>query len=161
VIGDRNFLMSQAHVAHNCRVGNDVILATGATLGGHVTVEDQAFVSETASCTSIVASGGSRSCVACRAALDVPPFSLCDRRTRSAASTASLRRAVRPRRVRALATAFRLLFRTRTNLGAAIARLGPEARTPDVSTSWRSSGARNAASRRAARRVRRRRRDDP
>src|SRR5262249_50784710 len=44
-IGDDNFLMSHAHVAHNCRLGNRVILATGATLGGHVLVEDQAFVS--------------------------------------------------------------------------------------------------------------------
>ncbi len=45
VIGSHNFLMANAHVAHNCRVGNHVILANGALLGGHVTVNDRAFIS--------------------------------------------------------------------------------------------------------------------
>ena len=45
VIGSNNFLMAHSHVAHNCRVGNHVILANGALLGGHVTVEDKAFIS--------------------------------------------------------------------------------------------------------------------
>jgi UDP-N-acetylglucosamine acyltransferase len=39
-IGDRNFFMASAHVAHDCQVGNDTIFANGATLAGHVTVED-------------------------------------------------------------------------------------------------------------------------
>jgi UDP-N-acetylglucosamine acyltransferase len=45
VIGSNNFLMANSHVAHNCRIGNQVILANGALLGGHVTVEDKAFIS--------------------------------------------------------------------------------------------------------------------
>jgi len=40
VIGDRNYLMAYTHVAHDCLVGNDVILSHGTTLGGHVDVED-------------------------------------------------------------------------------------------------------------------------
>jgi UDP-N-acetylglucosamine acyltransferase len=43
-IGDRNVFMAYTHVAHDCRVGNDTILANGATLGGHVLVEDCAFI---------------------------------------------------------------------------------------------------------------------
>ena len=43
-IGDDNLLMAYVHVAHDCRVGNRTILANAATLGGHVTVEDSAFV---------------------------------------------------------------------------------------------------------------------
>jgi UDP-N-acetylglucosamine acyltransferase len=39
-VGDDNFLMAQSHVAHDCIVGNKVTLAHGATLGGHVVVED-------------------------------------------------------------------------------------------------------------------------
>ena len=35
VIGSHNFLMVNAHVAHNCRVGDHVILANGVALGGH------------------------------------------------------------------------------------------------------------------------------
>ncbi|MFB3854274.1 MAG: acyl-ACP--UDP-N-acetylglucosamine O-acyltransferase [Vicinamibacterales bacterium] len=44
-IGDRNLFMAYAHVAHDCHVGSDIIFANGATLGGHVTVEDFATVS--------------------------------------------------------------------------------------------------------------------
>src|SRR5205823_8739780 len=44
-IGDDNYLMSQVHVGHNCRLGHRVIMATGAVLGGHVVVDDQAFIS--------------------------------------------------------------------------------------------------------------------
>jgi UDP-N-acetylglucosamine acyltransferase len=42
VIGDDNLLMVQAHVAHDCQVGNHVIMANGASLAGHVIVEDHA-----------------------------------------------------------------------------------------------------------------------
>ena len=45
VIGSHNFIMANAHVAHNCAVGNHVILANGALLGGHAQVQDRAFIS--------------------------------------------------------------------------------------------------------------------
>ncbi len=45
VVGSDNFLMANSHVAHNCQVGNHVILANGALLGGHVQVADRAFLS--------------------------------------------------------------------------------------------------------------------
>jgi UDP-N-acetylglucosamine acyltransferase len=45
VVGSHNFFMAGAHVAHNCLVGSHVIFANGATLGGHVTVQDRAFIS--------------------------------------------------------------------------------------------------------------------
>ena len=41
-IGSDNLFMAQAHVAHDCRIGNQVIFANGASLAGHVVVEDQA-----------------------------------------------------------------------------------------------------------------------
>lgn len=44
-IGDNNFLMVGIHVAHDCRVGNNTIFANGAMLGGHVLVEDRAYIS--------------------------------------------------------------------------------------------------------------------
>ena len=44
-VGSHNFLMTGAHIAHNCVVGSQVIMANGATLGGHVTVQDRAFLS--------------------------------------------------------------------------------------------------------------------
>lgn len=43
-IGDRNLLMVQSHVAHDCRIGSDVIMANAATLAGHVEVADRANI---------------------------------------------------------------------------------------------------------------------
>ena len=43
-IGNNNWLMAYVHVAHDCHVGNHVILANNATLGGHVTVGDFAII---------------------------------------------------------------------------------------------------------------------
>ncbi|MBM3879881.1 MAG: acyl-ACP--UDP-N-acetylglucosamine O-acyltransferase [Verrucomicrobia bacterium] len=45
VIGSSCFFMAQSHVGHNSRVGDRVILANGALLGGHVEVHDRAFIS--------------------------------------------------------------------------------------------------------------------
>jgi len=41
-IGSDNLFMAQSHVAHDCRIGNNVIFANGASLAGHVVVEDHA-----------------------------------------------------------------------------------------------------------------------
>jgi UDP-N-acetylglucosamine acyltransferase len=43
-IGDRNFLMSGAHVGHNCLIGNNVVIANNCLLAGHVRVDDGAFL---------------------------------------------------------------------------------------------------------------------
>jgi len=43
-IGNHSLIMAYAHVAHDCFIGNHVILANAATLGGHVTVEEWAVV---------------------------------------------------------------------------------------------------------------------
>lgn len=43
-IGDGNLLMAQAHVAHDCQLGNEIIMANAATLAGHVEIADKASV---------------------------------------------------------------------------------------------------------------------
>lgn len=43
-IGNNNLLMAQAHVAHDCQVGSEVIMANAATLAGHVEVGDKSNV---------------------------------------------------------------------------------------------------------------------
>ncbi|MGH7942780.1 MAG: acyl-ACP--UDP-N-acetylglucosamine O-acyltransferase [Limisphaerales bacterium] len=45
LIGSRNFLMQHSHVAHNCAIGDDTIIAGGSLLAGHVIVQDRAFIS--------------------------------------------------------------------------------------------------------------------
>lgn len=44
VIGDNNFLMAYVHIAHDCKIGNSVLMANAATLAGHVKVEDHAVI---------------------------------------------------------------------------------------------------------------------
>ena len=44
VIGDNNYLMANAHVAHDCVLGDNIVLANNVALAGHVTIEDRAFV---------------------------------------------------------------------------------------------------------------------
>lgn len=43
-IGDGNLLMAQAHVAHDCQLGSEIIMANAATLAGHVEVADRASI---------------------------------------------------------------------------------------------------------------------
>jgi UDP-N-acetylglucosamine acyltransferase len=44
VVGDRGFFMAYSHVGHDCRVGNDVVFANCAALGGHCIVDDYVFI---------------------------------------------------------------------------------------------------------------------
>jgi len=43
-IGDDNLLMAYVHVAHDCQIGNNTIMANAASLAGHVTIEDWAIL---------------------------------------------------------------------------------------------------------------------
>lgn len=45
VVGSHNFFMVNSHVGHNARLGDHIVLANGALIGGHVTVDDRAFIS--------------------------------------------------------------------------------------------------------------------
>ncbi|MFO0901284.1 MAG: acyl-ACP--UDP-N-acetylglucosamine O-acyltransferase [Pirellulales bacterium] len=45
VIGDQNLLMVGCHVAHDCHLGSNIIIANSANLAGHVVVEDRAYLS--------------------------------------------------------------------------------------------------------------------
>lgn len=45
IIGSHNFLMANCHVAHNCHLGDRIVIANGALLAGHVVVQDRAFIS--------------------------------------------------------------------------------------------------------------------
>jgi UDP-N-acetylglucosamine acyltransferase len=44
-VGPRCFIMTYVHIAHDCAIGSDVILANGIQMAGHVTVEDRAIIS--------------------------------------------------------------------------------------------------------------------
>ena len=44
IIGNNNYFMAYAHVAHDCQIGNHVVMANGATLAGHILIEDHATI---------------------------------------------------------------------------------------------------------------------
>ena len=134
-IGDGNFLMSRVHVAHNCRIGDRTIIATGAALGGHVIVEDDAFIS--GNCVVHQHCRAGRLSILrglARASRDIPPFAMVtDPHTVRGLNRVGLERAGFDReRMRALNAAFRILFRVRTNLRLAMARVEAEISSPDV-----------------------------
>jgi len=77
VIGSHNFFMASSHVGHNSVVGNHVIMANGALLAGHVTVQDRVFISGNCAVhqfcrigTMVMMQGGSF------VSQDVPPFTM-------------------------------------------------------------------------------------
>jgi UDP-N-acetylglucosamine acyltransferase len=135
VIGDDNYLMSQVHIAHDCRLGSRIIMATGATLGGHVQIEDQAFISGNCVVHQFCRVGRlSLMRGLSRATRDVPPFVISDDlHVVRGLNRVGLRRAgFEPEQISALTAAFRILFRTRTNLSLAMARVEAEIRSADV-----------------------------
>jgi UDP-N-acetylglucosamine acyltransferase len=44
IIGDHNLLMAYCHVAHNCKLGNHIVMANAANLAGHIHIEDYAII---------------------------------------------------------------------------------------------------------------------
>lgn len=45
VVGNKNFLMAYVHIAHDCRLGNNITFANNASIAGHVIVDDYAIMS--------------------------------------------------------------------------------------------------------------------
>ena len=78
-IGNANFLMACCHIAHDCRIGDHVIIANGTLLGGHVRVQSRASLSGAVAVHHWATIGG-WSFVAglSRVLHDVPPFMLCE-----------------------------------------------------------------------------------
>jgi UDP-N-acetylglucosamine acyltransferase len=77
-VGDRGYFMNCSHVGHDCIVGNDVIFATSATLGGHSEVGDFVFIGGL-SAVHQFARVGAQVMVGALSGVrsDVIPFSLC------------------------------------------------------------------------------------
>jgi UDP-N-acetylglucosamine acyltransferase len=74
-IGNGCLFMVSSHVAHDCRVGNHVILANGVALGGHVQVDDYGIVGGLAGVHQYVRVGESALCAAgAMVSMDVPPY---------------------------------------------------------------------------------------
>lgn len=135
VIGDRCYLMASSHVAHDCRLGNEVILVNGVLIAGHVSIGDNAFLSGNVVVHQFVRVGR-RVMVRGMTALgkDVVPFALVDQsNTVRMLNKVGLRRAGFPREtVRALDHAFREIFRSGRPLFQSVDLLEAEPQCDEV-----------------------------
>jgi UDP-N-acetylglucosamine acyltransferase len=126
IIGDDNFLMQNAHVAHDCRVGNSAIIAGGALLAGWVEVGDRALVSGNCVVHQFVRIGRLAMLRGMsRTSRDIPPFCIADlTHTLRGINAVGLRRAgFDARAIAPLRRAFTALFGARRNLGLALDEL--------------------------------------
>jgi len=122
-IGNGNFLMACSHVAHDCRIGDQVIIANGTLLGGHVQVHSHASISG-AVAAHHWATIGSHAFVAglSRVLQDVPPFMLCEgmpARPRCVNLVSLRRGGFAETTIEAISETYRLLFRAKVGLKGA------------------------------------------
>jgi UDP-N-acetylglucosamine acyltransferase len=125
-IGDDNFFLARSHVAHDCRLGNRILVANGALVAGHVVVDDQVFISGNCVVHQYVRIGRlSLLRGLSRTSRDVPPFCIMDgTHTVRGINRVGLRRAgFEAVQIRALQRAFAILFRSRRNLRQAMAEI--------------------------------------
>jgi len=130
ILGDHNLIMAYCHVAHNCKLGNHIIMSNAATLGGHTHIEDYAIIGGLtgihqfshigAHCIVGGASGVNK---------DVPPY------TTAAGNHAKLfglnliglkRRGFSEETINALKKAYRIIFRSHLLLHTAIEKVEAE-----------------------------------
>lgn len=129
-IGDNAFLMNYCHIAHNCKVGNNVIMANGSTLAGYVEVGDGAVFGGICVVHQHVRIG--RLCMLSGltgARVDLPPFSMCDGRPAMVRglNVIGMRRAkLGPETRSALKQAYKLLYKSGMNYSQAITKIEEE-----------------------------------
>ncbi|MES2995670.1 MAG: acyl-ACP--UDP-N-acetylglucosamine O-acyltransferase [Verrucomicrobiota bacterium] len=127
-IGSHNLLLCYAHVAHECQLGDHVILSNSVGLAGHITVEDHAIVSGMAGVHQFTRIGR-HSIIGGLAKVnqDVPPYMIIDGNpayTRGVNTIGLQRRGFADEDIRDLKTAYKKLFLKReTNLGDALSSL--------------------------------------
>jgi UDP-N-acetylglucosamine acyltransferase len=124
-IGSNNFFLAYAHVGHDCQVGSGTLFVNGATLAGHVKVEDFVTIGAFSPVHQFCRLGRYAYIGACTVITqDVPPFSLIvtERETRCfGANTIGLeRKGFSAARVKMLQKAFHLLTRSKKNTSQAL-----------------------------------------
>jgi UDP-N-acetylglucosamine acyltransferase len=127
VLGDGNFIMTSGHIAHNCVIGSNVVIASCALIAGYVEIADQAFISggigvhQFSKIGRLAMVGGMS-----RINKDLPPFFtyMGYQVAAHGLNRVGLRRAGFSRdEIAEIKEAFRLLYRTELSLEAALAEI--------------------------------------
>ncbi|WP_027339492.1 acyl-ACP--UDP-N-acetylglucosamine O-acyltransferase [Halonatronum saccharophilum] len=129
-VGSNNLIMAYCHVAHDCQLGNNIIMSNAATLAGHVIVEDSAVISGLTGVHQFVrigkmamVGGGSK------VVKDVPPYILVDGHPASVKgiNIVGLRRnGISPELRREIKEAYKILYRSNLNISQAIEKMDQE-----------------------------------
>jgi UDP-N-acetylglucosamine acyltransferase len=137
VIGDENNFLAYTHVAHDCRIGNHVVMSNVGTLAGHVIVEDCAIIGGLAAVHQFCRIGTMSIIGGCsKVVQDVPPYMTVDGNPAAtrALNREGLRRNNVPEEVQtALKQAHRILFRENLTMANAVDKAKAEiAASPEL-----------------------------
>ncbi len=124
-LGHHNFLMAYVHIAHDCQVGNHVVMANSATLAGHISIGDHSIIGGLVGIHQFVRIGAYVMIGGCSAVgKDVPPFVRAAGGYRAqlyGINAIGLRRqGLSNERISALKRAYELLFRSGLRLAEAM-----------------------------------------
>jgi UDP-N-acetylglucosamine acyltransferase len=129
-IGSHNHLLAYAHVAHDCTLGNHVVMSNVATLAGHIFVEDYANIGGLAAVHQFCRIGKMSIIGGCsKVVQDVAPFMLVDgnpAETRTINKIALERNGVPEETQNALKHAYKILFRDGLSVSNALAKIETE-----------------------------------
>jgi UDP-N-acetylglucosamine acyltransferase len=124
VLGNENFIMAYSHVAHDCQIGNQVVMANGATLAGHILIEDHAIIGGLSAIHQFCRIGAHAIISGLTGvSQDVPPYMMAagSRAKLFGLNTVGLKRAqFSEQTLRALKKAYRIIFRSGLTLEKAM-----------------------------------------
>ena len=134
IMGDGNLIMAYCHIAHNCKLGNRIVMANAANLAGHIHVEDNAIIGGMTGIHQFTRIGAHCIIGGCSAVgKDVPPF------TMASGNMAKLyglnliglkRRNFSPETIQSLKLAYRIIFRSSLLLKTALEKVRTD--VPDL-----------------------------
>lgn len=126
-IGNDNFIMAYAHIAHDCVLGDNIIFANGASLAGHVDIEDHAILGGFTLVHQFCRIG--RHCITgigCVCLQDVPPYIMAAGNPAGpyGINTKGLRRRKFPEKsIKLLVASYKIVYRNSLDLKSALAEL--------------------------------------
>lgn len=138
VIGDGNYFLAYSHVAHDCRIGNRVIMSNNATLAGHVWVDDFVIVGGMSGVHQFCRLGARAMIGGCsKVEKDVPPFLIGDGQPaliRGLNIVGLQRASFTGEQIARIKAAYKALYREGLNRTQALKKLEahPEADSPEI-----------------------------
>jgi UDP-N-acetylglucosamine acyltransferase len=130
IIGDHNLIMAYVHVAHNCKLGNNIVMVNAAALAGHIQIEDHAIIGGLTGIHQFCRIGAH--CIiggASAVSKDVPPYTVAQGNHAKLFGLNLIglkRRDFSEKTINAIKNAYRIIFRSDLLLEAALKKAQDE-----------------------------------